>query len=1535
MESKLANCIIGIGMVLTAFGAMIAMPSAKAAPDMGWGIPSPLQPWQEGNLGAPELVMNTGGNAFAAWHQSEGTRVNIMANIYSPSMDRWDVPSTVQNGPYDAYIPDIAVDGSGNALAVWNTWNGERWSVFASQYLAGSGWTPDRQIDSIALGGTDVPRVSMNRAGEAVAVWTQQDSGQTVIFSNFFRPGTGWLGAVRIDPVSGDSGVPRVAVDPNGNAIAVWMEFNTQWRIAASRYTAGGSWDSRVFIESSIEYGFNPQVAVDELGNGLAIWAQQSVTYVNIVANRYNATIGWEGETLVESVDQDVLGSPKLAMNRDGEACAVWSQFDGADYSIFANFYDPATDTWDLPIVAEFLSQAAYDADVALDDAGNAFVTFRLWDSVNGWTDVLTSVIAPGPVVTSTNFMEIFDKDATSPKVAVDTVGNAIVIWMQWFEADKRYSLYSLHYVAGSGWVWPPMKVEFDDEGWSSFVRLAVNTAGVAIASWTQDDGPVSDAYATAFSPATGWANSKLLERDNRGDALDTAAGIDDAGNGIVVWRQWNGTNWAVFASHYLFGSGWTLPVEISSSGGDALPPQIAVNQAGTAFVAWRTWDGVTKRLWAVRYTPGTGWGSPVLVDSSVPNDILDPMIAIDDAGNAIIVDSIWDGGQYSIYAYRYIVGTGWGAAVSLENLPNQSFSPRIAMNGGGEAVASWNNLDGADYSVYAIFFSPTLGWHGLAAVENIPGETDQAPVAIDSAGNAYATWQQWDGVNWNVFVARSAGGASWGTPMPVVNYPSTTVTPFIAVNRAGTAVVIYSEADGDRSKTGYIYSAYSRRYDPATGWGPSESLEFREADAWASEVQVDGAGNAVATFLQYDGVRLRPWANRYVEGDGAPRLFLTSPTVTLTNNPSATVAGITDPGATVTVNGVPVAINGLGLFTHPVILTEGLNTFVVVARNLARNTRTVTASVTLDTMPPSLSISTPTGGSIVNTPTVAVTGTTEPTATLVVNGIKVQPVSSGGFAVNVSLLEGLNTIMATATDSATNAQMASVIVTLDTIAPNLLITAPTAVLTSNPNVIVAGQTEPGASVTINGTSVVVDPFGGFSKTVTLPDGEHKFVVVATDVAGNSATDMREITVDATAPNLAITSPLDGTLTAVPFVTVVGYSEPGAYVLVNGIATVPDSLGNFQVWLGLIEGLNTIQAFAVDPAGNTANVSISVTVDTIAPALQVTSPADGLLTNNPSIVVSGHTDPGSNVTIDGVPVGVSPIGDFSQSYNLPEGQRVFDIRASDTAGNVAMTTRTVTVDTTPPALTVNSPVQMLVVATPSVLVSGITEPNAKVTVNGQVVQVQTGGDFSVAVALLVVGQNTITVVAMDQAGNSNTSSRTVVYAAPDIARMQQNITDLQQRIRDLLGNISDLNTTIDNLRNELNGRVDDTNNNITTLLNQLSNLTQTLGHAQRNLDTVRGDVNSLSNVLVMIMAIFIVTLFIGLVGMFLALSRKIGSLRGPQSDLEEVGEAEEETGEKETDTEGKKPEVGETEKEKETEVRKPEAQETEKEKPSN
>lgn len=261
-------------------------------------------------------------------------------------------------------------------------------------------------------------------------------------------------------------------------------------------------------------------------------------------------------------------------------------------------------------------------------------------------------------------------------------------------------------------------------------------------------------------------------------------------------------------------------------------------------------------------------------------------------------------------------------------------------------------------------------------------------------------------------------------------------------------------------------------------------------------------------------------------------------------------------------------------------------------------------------------------------------------------------------------------------------------------------------------------------TLTYNGTT------GKYEATVTAPTitsfnqagGFYGVLVEATDVAGNIALkDDTEVTnrlvvKEKVPPVISLLSPAANARLTSAGPTITGKLtdetngsgvKTSSFVLrVDGVAvnnanvTFTPVSGGFTFSYtasGLAQGNHTYTVDVQDNDGNAATQqSVTFTVDTVAPTLNVTAPTAGLVTKNTALTVVGTTsDAISNPTVvtirvngaDQGAVTVDGSGNFSKAVTLVSGANVVEIKSTDSAGLVTTITRNVTVDQVAPTIT--------------------------------------------------------------------------------------------------------------------------------------------------------------------------------------------------------------------------------------------------------
>ncbi|MCP1113833.1 Ig-like domain-containing protein [Enterobacter bugandensis] len=501
--------------------------------------------------------------------------------------------------------------------------------------------------------------------------------------------------------------------------------------------------------------------------------------------------------------------------------------------------------------------------------------------------------------------------------------------------------------------------------------------------------------------------------------------------------------------------------------------------------------------------------------------------------------------------------------------------------------------------------------------------------------------------------------------------------------------------------------------------------------------------------------------------------------------------------------------------------------------------------AITLDTTPPSVSFNAVAGDDVINSVEHGQAQIVSGTATgasvgdkLVItigsNQYTTTVDASGNWSVGVpasvisALTDGSVTISATITDGAGNSSTqthdvvvntASVALTVNTVSGDDVINAAEA----GSSLVINGSSAQFASgtqvtVTLNGKTYTATIQNDGSWTTTVPaadvgalaDGaSYQVSVSAQDSAGNSASATHGISVDTTAPVVSIAT-LSGddmlnALEAQQPLTVHGSSsaEAGQTVTVTlGGKTYTALVGSDGTWtldvpaadLAILsQGALTVTASVNDKAGNGGQTTHTLTVDTVAPTVTISTVADDDIVNNAE-QLAGQTISGTTTAEQGQTVTVSFNGHSYQAtvgadgswsvfvpgrdfLGLSDGDYTITASVSDKAGNPGSATHDVTLNGDVPTIAINTFAQDNIVnaaehGTPLV-VSGTTDAPAgqtvTITLNGKsyAATVQNDGTWSYTMgsadvtALADGGSYVINAQVSNAIGNSSSDNHTV------------------------------------------------------------------------------------------------------------------------------------------------------------------------------
>jgi hypothetical protein len=359
-----------------------------------------------------------------------------------------------------AQDPCVAVTGAGLGLVAWSQSDGGHDHI-QTQWLNGTGAAARISSDQ---GDAAVPRLAFDPSGNALAVWMESNGGRAAIWGNRYDADSGWGTPVRISSASspGDAAYPDLGVDADGNAVAVWYEgaavVTNHFDVYASQFRAStGAWSAPVMRSNGTQSAYRPRVAVNGNGAALAVWVQDlgdgsvSNDYEDVLGVRYGPGTGWGTPARLNTLDGSghaVYAQIATALDAAGNGMALWvQQGSGGAFLIWAAACN-ASGWQTAASISNDAIDNCYAPDLAFAGPGLAVATWKQQDTVSAFAAANT--FSGGAWQTSaTPLSSTATGEAYDPHIAVDAAGDATVVW---FQVGTDVTIQSNRYLAGSGW---------------------------------------------------------------------------------------------------------------------------------------------------------------------------------------------------------------------------------------------------------------------------------------------------------------------------------------------------------------------------------------------------------------------------------------------------------------------------------------------------------------------------------------------------------------------------------------------------------------------------------------------------------------------------------------------------------------------------------------------------------------------------------------------------------------------------------------------------------------------------------------------------------------------------------------------------------------------------------------------------------------------------------------------------------------------------------------------------------------------------
>ncbi|MFG1494982.1 hypothetical protein ABMA57_00015 [Saccharospirillum sp. HFRX-1] len=401
-------------------------------------------------------------------------------------------------------------DDQRHAIAVWQQVSdtSDDSDIWANLYKEDSGtWFEIKQLNGEVSGPSTNPQLSSQGDRDLYVVWEEEDAGSDskILFVRHNQDVTQPPQIVK----TGDVSEPKVASNDQGDVIVLWLQAdaetgNNQVFYAIADRDSGWGFSNGEIVNDGLGDASDVQVAMNHNGDAVAVWLEADENNVNQVRGKFydSEKKAWFGngnnEAFLINFKSDEADkaafSPELTIDGNGNVVVAWVQqgVDKASNSVWINTYSPSTNAngWGNAVevdvenagnvVSDSIKLMAYKSTQVMIvwSQDDGFGTNRVWaitHKPNGqWRGVALSNLPSETGVES----------GEQPQIAQDGDGNVIVVWRQSIAGNK--TIWTSTYTPTSGWGMPE-QIEADGAGDSTEPLIAMGQSGHAMAIWRKE----------------------------------------------------------------------------------------------------------------------------------------------------------------------------------------------------------------------------------------------------------------------------------------------------------------------------------------------------------------------------------------------------------------------------------------------------------------------------------------------------------------------------------------------------------------------------------------------------------------------------------------------------------------------------------------------------------------------------------------------------------------------------------------------------------------------------------------------------------------------------------------------------------------------------------------------------------------------------------------------------------------------------------------------------------------------------------------
>ena len=835
----------------------------------------------------PQLVSDSSGGAIIVWMDDRGVDLNIYTQRVNDSGSvLWTDNGTAICTAGSTWEPQLVSDGSGGAIIAWEDYRSLSHVDIYAQRVNASGsvlWTDNGTAICTETNNQEYFQLISDGSGGAIIAWVDKRSDSGDIYAQRVNASgsTLWTdNGTAICTAADYQDYPQLVSDGSGGAIIAWQDNRSgNYDIYAQRVNASGSaqWsDNGTAICTEVFSQYSSQLVSDGSGGAIIVWEDQRSTYLDIYAQRVNASGSAQWSDNGTAICTAAFSQRNLQLVSDGSGGAIitWQdqRIDTGDvYAQRVNASGSAIWSDNGTAICTATNHQS-NAQLVSDGSGGAIITWQ--DQRSGSNnDIYAQLVnASGSAIWSDNGTAICTAafNQYQPQLVSDGSGGAIITWMDY--RSGNWDVYA-QMINSSGDLGTPPDISVSP----TTIDFGFVTTGSSSSAQTvtiSNDG--IDNSLNIGTITIGGTNAAEFSKQN-----DTASGQTIAPGGsatleVVFSPSSAGAKTASLSissddpdeatvTVILSGTGYPENIPICTEVFSQYSSQLVSDSSGGAIIVWEDSRSGNRDIYAQRVdsSGSTLWTDNGTAICTAANDQNRPQLVSDGVGGAIIT---WEdyraGSHYDVYAQRVDASgnTLWtdnGTAISATT--NYQKHPQLISDGSGGAIIAWEDQRyGGLPDVFAqrVDSSGNALWtdNGTAICTANERQTDLQLVS-DGSGGAIIVWEDWRGGmnNTSVYAQRinTSGSALWtdnGTAICTAAFNQ--YRPQLVSDSSGGAIIVWQDYRG-----GSNFDIYAQRINTSgsTLWSDNGTAICTAPDRQeVAHLVSDVSGGAIIAWDDY-----------------------------------------------------------------------------------------------------------------------------------------------------------------------------------------------------------------------------------------------------------------------------------------------------------------------------------------------------------------------------------------------------------------------------------------------------------------------------------------------------------------------------------------------------------------------------------------------------------------------------------------------------------------------------------------------------------